>query len=421
MLAVLDPLERWLVTTFGLPEILVTPALVVVLTVVVDLLVWLITWRLGPRLERTRNRWDDTVLIAVRRPLRVWVWGTGAIALAGLAGLRFSLEWLTEHVGTALWLLSLAMLAWAGLRLARLIEQRLVFPPARHPAKPLDATTASAISKILGAVVLVVVALAMLEAFGMSLSGLLAFGGLGGLVVGFAVRDVLANFFGGLAIHLDSPFKVGDWVSSPDREIEGVVEDIGWRLTRIRAFDSRPLYVPNMLFGSIVVKNPSRMLNRRIFETLGLRYDDIGQVETIVSRIRALLEAHEQIDHDQMLLVNFTTYGDYSLDIFIHAYTRTTDWGEYQAAKQEILLSIGALIAEQGAAMALPVRELHLAEALTLAQAEGHHDEGHKAPASQQPASRADSAKAMRGSSLSASRGDAPSHSSSDSNQETDA
>ena len=84
-------------------------------------------------------------------------------------------------------------------------------------------------------------------------------------------------------IYLDRPFKVGDWIRSPDRDIEGTVVKIGWRLTEIRTFDQRPLYVPNSMFSTIALQNPSRMLNRRIFETIGIRYDDIHQMEAIVA------------------------------------------------------------------------------------------------------------------------------------------
>ena len=114
----------------------------------------------------------------------------------------------------------------------------------------------------------------ILQSLGVSVSGLLAFGGIGGIAVGFAARDLLANFLGGLSIYLDRPFTVGDWIRSPDREIEGTVEEIGWRMTRIRTFDQRPLYVPNSIFASVALENPSRMNNRRIYETLGIRYED---------------------------------------------------------------------------------------------------------------------------------------------------
>ncbi len=91
-------------------------------------------------------------------------------------------------------------------------------------------------------------------------------------------------------IYFDRPFKVGDWIRSPDRQIEGTVERIGWRMTSIRTFDKRPLYVPNSVFSNIVVENPSRMLNRRIFETIGLRYDDADKVPVIIDEVREMLK-----------------------------------------------------------------------------------------------------------------------------------
>ena len=116
-----------------------------------------------------------------------------------------------------------------------------------------------AMAKLLRLSVIITAGLVVLQTLGFSISGVLAFGGVGGIAVGFAARDLLANFFGGLMIYLDRPFSVGDWVRSPDRNIEGTVERIGWRLTVIRTFDKRPLYVPNSVFANIAVENPSRM------------------------------------------------------------------------------------------------------------------------------------------------------------------
>ena len=97
-------------------------------------------------------------------------------------------------------------------------------------------------------------------------------------------------------IHLDRPFKVGDWICSPDKQIEGTVEEIGWRQTRIRAFSKRPIYVPNSIFMHIVVENPSRMSHRRIYETIGIRYDDIHAIAAIVDDVKKMLMNHEEID-----------------------------------------------------------------------------------------------------------------------------
>ena len=94
-------------------------------------------------------------------------------------------------------------------------------------------------------------------------------------------------------IYFDKPFKIGDWIRSPDRSIEGTVETIGWRLTVIRTFDKRPLYVPNSVFTNIAVENPRRMSNRRINETIGVRYDDMKSVSKIVDDIKAMLSSHD--------------------------------------------------------------------------------------------------------------------------------
>jgi len=167
-------------------------------------------------------------------------------------------------------------------------------------------------------------------------------------------------------IYLDRPFSVGDWVRSPDKEIEGVVEDIGWRLTRIRTFDKRPLYIPNSVFTSISVENPSRMLNRRIYETIGIRYQDVDKMGAIVAEVKAMLRNHEAIDTSQALMVNFNRFAPSSLDFFIYTLTRTTVWAEYHEIKQDVLLRVADIIRSHGAEIAFPTSTVHIAEGLRL-------------------------------------------------------
>ena len=200
--------------------------------------------------------------------------------------------------------------------------------------KPVDATTVDAIAKLLKVSVVITSTLVVLQTLGFSISGVVAFGGIGGMAVGFAAKDLLANFFGGLTIYLDRPFTVGDWVRSPDRNIEGVVENIGWRLTRIRTFDKRPLYVPNSVFTTIAVENPSRMLNRRIKETIGIRYDDAGKMESIVNKVKDMLMNHPEIDTNKTLIVNFNAFAPSSLDFFIYTFTKTTRSEEHTSELQ---------------------------------------------------------------------------------------
>lgn len=222
-----------------------------------------------------------------------------------------------------------------------------------------DPTSARMISRILKIAIFFIIILLFGEHFGMSLSGLMTFGGIGGIAIGMAGRDILSNFFSGIMLYFDRPFNIGDWISSPDRKIEGTVVEIGWRITKIITFDHRPLYVPNSIFSSISVENPGQMTNRRITTELGLRYDDADKIGVIVDDIRTMLMQHEKIDTRQTLLVYFNQFADSSLNIMVYCFTKTTVWSEWLAIQQEVYLKIIAIIHQHNADFAFPTRTVY--------------------------------------------------------------
>ena len=226
--------------------------------------------------------------------------------------------------------------------------------------KGRDVTSARILSRIIKITLIVVIILLYGEHFGMSLSGLLTFGGIGGIAVGMAGKDILSNFFSGIMLYFDRPFSIGDWVRSPDRNIEGTVAEIGWRMTKITTFDHRPLYVPNSVFSSISVENPGRMSNRRINTVVGLRYEDASKVGTIVNAIRQMLQTHADIDQQQTLLVYFNGFGDSSLNIMVYCFTRTTVWEEWLVVQQQVYLNIIDIVQSHGADFAFPSQTLYL-------------------------------------------------------------
>jgi len=226
--------------------------------------------------------------------------------------------------------------------------------------KGRDVTSARILSRIIKITLIIVIILLYGEHFGMSLSGLLTFGGIGGIAVGMAGKDILSNFFSGIMLYFDRPFSIGDWVRSPDRNIEGTVAEIGWRMTKITTFDHRPLYVPNSVFSSISVENPGRMSNRRINTIVGLRYEDASKVGTIVNAIRQMLQTHADIDQQQTLLVYFNGFGDSSLNIMVYCFTRTTVWEEWLAVQQQVYLNIIDIVQSHGADFAFPSQTLYL-------------------------------------------------------------
>jgi MscS family membrane protein len=335
-------------------------ALVLAMLLVLGLLGHLLITRLLGQLQRSADRsamrWDNVLTDALMRPSKWAIWLLVVYLSLGLFEGADQLRTLVRQAAdTALILL----LAWIAQRALKGAEAELL---SEHRGKRQsdDRATIRASLRLIRISVGIVVLLMVLQSLGVSVSGLLAFGGIGGIAVGFAARDLLANFLGGLSIYLDRPFTVGDWIRSPDREIEGTVEDIGWRMTRIRTFDQRPLYIPNSIFSSVAVENPSRMNNRRIYETIGIRYDDVAVMGRIVADVKAMLESHEAIDVSRTLMVNFVACGPSSLDFFIYAFTKTTDWATFHAIKQEVLLQVLSIISAQGAEVAFPTRTLLL-------------------------------------------------------------
>lgn len=315
--------------------------------------------RLARRAERHQKTWVAAMLRALRAPLSLLIWLLGLTTAAAIAG-RQTESPLFDYVGEIRQIGVIVALTWFALRSVRAIE-RVVVQSAREKEEELDQTTVDAIGKLVRLSITITAFLVALQNLGFSISGVLAFGGLGGLAVGLAARDMLANFFGGLTIFMDRPLSVGDWIRSPDREIEGTVEKIGWRQTRIRTFEKRPLYVPNATFTTVVVENPSRMTNRRIYETIGVRYADFGAMRDIVADVEKMLREHDEIDQNQTLMVFFNQFAASSLDFFVYCFTKTVNWAEYHGVKQDVLFRIGDIIEARGGEIAFPTHTVHLA------------------------------------------------------------
>jgi len=355
----MNAFESWLINLTGETYLWVGELFLIVLTALfAGFILNKLLNRLQLKAAQTPTVWDDALIEACRTP---------AIWLIWILGINFALSIMAQRINSPLQdvidpLNRLAIIVLGVLFINGFIkraESNLLNP--KYMKKPMDPTTIKAVSKLFRAAVVITAVLVIMQFLGYSISGLLAFGGIGGIAVGFAAKDLLANFFGGLMIYLDRPFSVGDWVRSPDKEIEGIVEDVGWRLTRIRTFDKRPLYIPNAVFANISVENPSRMLNRRIYESVGIRYDDIACMAPIVDQVTAMLREHEEVDSEQVIIVNFNKFAPSSLDFFVYAYTKTTDWVKFHKVKQDVLLQVSAIIEANKAEIAFPTSTLHIA------------------------------------------------------------
>jgi MscS family membrane protein len=321
--------------------------------------------RVFARLQKTRTIWDDALVYAMHKPLGLLIWVLGISFAGEIVGAHAEEDFIFTMISPVREFAILLVFVWFLIRFISYIEDSMIKKVRAKKYEALDRTTVHALCQIFRAAVIITAILIGLQIFGIPISGVIAFGGVGGLAAGFAAKDMLANFFGGLMIYLDRPFSVGDWVRSPDKNIEGTVEHIGWRLTRIRTFDKRPLFVPNGMFSTISIENPSRMTNRRIKETINLRYDDATKVADILQDIEKMLHTHPAIDTEQTLMVNLIACASWSLDFMIYAFTKTTNWVEYRAVRQDVFLKMLEIITAHKAECAFPTSTIHIPEGVS--------------------------------------------------------
>ncbi|MEX2468120.1 MAG: mechanosensitive ion channel family protein [Pseudohongiellaceae bacterium] len=323
-------------------------------------------------LARTANTWDDALIEAARGPLSWFILIMGLLWAIDISEGYVDDELFSiENLGVIRQLTFIALLVVFFWRFISEGEKRLYVKLAQAQEEGadgdkarMDPTTVNALAKLLRLSVIISGAMIALPTLGIEITALLAFGGVGGIAIGFAAQDLLANFFGGLMIYLDRPFAIGDWIRSPDRDIEGTVEYIGWRLTVVRTFDKRPLYIPNSVFNKLALENPSRMRNRRIHETIGIRYKDAGKMEAVIRDVKEMLQKHEAIDTSQTMIVNFNAYGASSLNFFVYCFTKTVAWVEYHEVKQDVLFRIIEIVHRNGADFAFPTTTLDGLEVL---------------------------------------------------------
>tara|TARA_B100001250_G_scaffold413959_1_gene449968 strand:- start:4549 stop:5631 length:1083 start_codon:yes stop_codon:yes gene_type:complete len=304
---------------------------------------------------KTATEFDDIVINSLQKPLTYLIILVSLILISEALNNLFQI-FESFDTSKAIYLLIVLLISWTLLRILNgYYSNKSFLRNLKEGDDPIVVEQTYEITiRILKIVVIIITALTLMQEFGLSISGLLAFGGVGGLVIGLAAKDLLSNFFGGLMIFLDRPFKVGEFVKSPDRNIEGIVESIGWRLTVIRTFSKNVLYIPNSAFSNIIVENATRMTNRRINQIIGLRYDDLDKIPKIVDDVRIYLESHNDIDQSNKPVVYFQSFSASSCDFFIRAFTNTKDWREFLKIKEQVLYKVSEIIINHNAAIAFP-------------------------------------------------------------------
>jgi len=307
--------------------------------------------------RKTSNELDDRFLKSLNKPGELLVIIIGlyfATSVLQLPKEPTDLDLMARNLVKGFFVLDIA---WFCFNLVTLLEQWMNHWAGRTEST-LDDHLVPFVRKSLRVFIVIIAILMLIQNLGYSISGLLASLGLGGLAVALAAKDSLSNIFGSLMILLDRPFTIGDWIQAGD--MEGTVEEIGFRSTRIRTFAKTLITVPNSALMNLAINNFSQMPKRRIKLTVGITYSSSpAQVRQAVVAIRQLLQTHPAI-HQEFFLVNFTDFGASSLDIMVYCFTTSTVWQEYLDAREDICLKIMEELQKLELEIAFPSQTLYL-------------------------------------------------------------
>ncbi|GAV21374.1 MscS family membrane protein [Mariprofundus micogutta] len=341
------PLSRWIIAGFILFIMVIARTLVITSFRTVS----------QKLASRTKTKLDDVLLTAAERPAGLLVYVIGIVMSVHALNPPVDTFPLITIADNAARMLSIFTGIWF---LWRMIEGLAAYfsARARETESSMDDQLVPFVSKTLKIFLALTGVLVMAQNMGYSISGLLASLGIGGIAIAMAAKDTIANVFGSIMILVDRPFTVGDWIKTS--EFEGVVEEIGFRSTKIRTFAKTLVNVPNSSLANMVIDNIDARSVRRIKMRIGLTYDTTpAQMDAAIKGIEEILCNHPGVDQSYKL-VKFDEFEDSSLSIFLYYFSASKVWDEYLQVRQEVNLEIMQLLEEQKLEFAFPTRTLHI-------------------------------------------------------------
>jgi len=214
------------------------------------------------------------------------------------------------------------------------------------------------ISTILKVFMVIMSMIAVMNEWGFNTTQIIAAFSVLSVGISISAQDTIKNFWASLVLFFDKPFKVGDWITISG--VDGVVEDIGIRSTKVRTFEKSVITVPNGVMANANIQNWDRRPKRRVKMNLGLSYSTTPeQIEQILNDIRTYLKNNDKI-HQEQILIYFTEFGDSSLNIMCYFFTKSTVWAEWLEAREEAYLEFMKIVKRNGSSIAFPSQSIYI-------------------------------------------------------------
>ncbi|MDV7339395.1 mechanosensitive ion channel family protein [Terasakiella sp. A23] len=307
--------------------------------------------------KRTENSIDDELVEASEGPVKFLIVVFGLSIAFKVLGLPNDWHELTHSIIASLYTYCLFWLIFCMITPITLA----LFTMGHKLGRRVNEDFQHFARRTLEVVVFVIGGVAILEQWEINVSAFLGGIGLAGMAIALAAKDTVANLFGTLMIFTDKTFQKGDWIETPD--VEGTIEFIGLRATKVRTFAKALVNVPNANLANSPITNWSRMTNRRIKMTIGVEYRTTAQqLENIVTRIRNFIETNKDVEPKANVaqMVHLTEFADNSININLYYFTKTTNWEEWRQIRSDHIIAFKKIVEEEGSAFAFPSRSLYL-------------------------------------------------------------
>ncbi len=314
---------------------------------------------LGSITRRTMNAFDDELITALEQPLRFVFVIIGLYAAIQVVSFPEEIDVLLTRLVRSL--IAFAIF-WTLYRcvapLSFLIDK--AFGALGHTT--LGDSLKEFVAKLACFVIVCVGVVAVLEEWQFNVGAVLGGLGLVGMAVAFGAQNLIANLFAGVTIFLDGIFEKGDWIRGAG--VEGTVEDIGFRTTKIRRFDKALTTIPNDKLAGDAVINFSRMTNRRIYWKIGVEYSATeGQLRQIVNGIKEHIYDNDDFETDPAkvtTLIHVDSFNDSSIDILLYCFTSTTRWPQWMRVKEDLAFAIKGIVEGTGSGFAFPSTSIYV-------------------------------------------------------------
>ena len=348
--------EVWVEGVFGLnvSEIIIGLIIFLFFYVLRRLFARFLIKRLTRIVLKSENQLDDTIINVIEGPLKFLPVVIGFFIASSYINFSFDVQNFIDLINRSLitififWLLHQLVIPFSFL--IKKFEEKI--------SKPLVDWTLRGL-KIL---IFILGTVAILELWGIKVGPVIAGLGLFGVAVALGAQDLFKNLISGIMILMERRFTIGD-VILVSGEVEGVVEQIGFRSTLVRRFDSTPVMVPNYKFAEQSVTNHTRRHHRRIRWLIGLEYKtSINQLKKIRDEITKLININKDFakNKNSNFFVRIDSFSDSSIDMLVQTFTVTNDWGEYLKIKEDLAVKIIEIVEENKAGFAFPSQSIYV-------------------------------------------------------------